>query len=75
MGSERRAILSMIATGCITPREAERLLAVVSGADETLPWLEACGALVWLTLPQMHAAVSEAVRWAALCAQWMGGVR
>lgn len=75
MGGERRAILAMIAAGRITPREAERLLAVASDADEMLLWLVAGGAMVWLALPQLRAMVFEIARMTALCAQWMGGIR
>ena len=36
MNSDRRAILSLIAMGRITPREAERLLAILSDWDDAI---------------------------------------
>lgn len=55
MNNERRAILSLIAMGRITPREAERLLACWPDASETAWVLGACAVIVAsLSLPHAH---------------------
>ncbi len=46
MNNERRAILSLIAMGRITPREAERLLACWPDNSETAWVLGACAVIV-----------------------------
>ncbi len=46
MNNERRAILSLIAMGRITPREAERLLACWPDNTETAWVLGACSVIV-----------------------------
>ena len=51
---DRRAILSLIALGRVTPPEAERLLAVTAEEDELILRLAVCLAVVWLALPQIH---------------------
>ena len=52
MTSDRRAILNLIATGRITPAEAERLLAAWNESHETL-WIVALG-LAFALLAQVH---------------------
>jgi hypothetical protein len=78
MHRERQAILSLIALGRITPREAERLLAAWNAGREEFWVIGACGAAgvsqflpdlarhaqSWL--PLHHAAA------AIIC--WMGGL-
>lgn len=54
MNTDRRAILSLIAMGRITPREAERLLTVWSDRDEVTLWLAVLLAIVWLLLPHTN---------------------
>jgi hypothetical protein len=54
MITDRRAILSLIAMGRITPREAERLLAVWSDRDEVVVWLAVIAATLCLLLPDLH---------------------
>ncbi len=51
MHTDRSTILSLIATGRITPREAERLLAVWRDGDEVVLRLALCLAFVALVLP------------------------
>ena len=46
MNNERRTILSLIAMGRITPREAERLLACWPDSSETAWVLGACAVIV-----------------------------
>lgn len=53
MNTDRRAILSLVALGRITPREAERLLAVWPGSDETLVRLVLSLAFAWLVLSHL----------------------
>ncbi len=72
MNIDRRAILSLIAMGRITPREAERLLAVSSASDETTVRLVVLFAVVWLLVPHAHeigTGLSHAVDMVAL---WVG---
>jgi hypothetical protein len=57
MNTDRRAILSLIAMGRITPREAERLIAVSSGNDDNVVRLVILLALVWLLVPHAHEIV------------------
>ncbi len=73
MGRERQAILSLIALGRITPREAERLLAAWNSGREELLILGTCavGGLAYLlaevaqnVLP-VHDAVAAILRWVA----------
>jgi hypothetical protein len=52
MGSDRRAILTLIAMGRITPREAERLLAAWNEGREM--WWIAAGCLVAAVVVQLH---------------------
>lgn len=54
MDYDRRAILSLVAMGRITAREAERLLAVCPDADETIVRLALCLAFAFLALPHLH---------------------
>ena len=58
MDADRGAILSMVATGRITPREAERLLAVWRDGDETILRLALCLAFVGLVLPYLGNTVA-----------------
>jgi hypothetical protein len=51
MNSDRSAILSLVAMGRITPREAERLLAVWRDADDMILRLALCLAFAGLVLP------------------------
>lgn len=53
MSIDRRAILSLIALGRISPQEAERLLAVTADEDEFILRAAVCLAIAWLALPQM----------------------
>ncbi|HEY1577711.1 MAG TPA: hypothetical protein VGF82_11645 [Terracidiphilus sp.] len=52
MTSDRRSILNLIATGRITPAEAERLLTAWNESHETL-WIVALG-LAFALLAQVH---------------------
>lgn len=78
MQRERQAILSLLALGRITPREAERLLAVWNSDREEKLVVGACGAAcaaqflpdlarVAQLLPGIHHAVSAITF-------WMGGM-
>lgn len=58
MNTDRRAILSLMAMGRITPREAERLLAVSSVSDDTTLRLVLLLMLVWLLVPHAHEIVN-----------------
>ena len=60
----RRAILSLVAMGRITPREAERLLAV--SEDDAILKLAVVFAIAWIVLPQVHDLVTGVVH-----AVWM----
>jgi len=58
MHSDRSAILSLIALGRITPREAERLLAIWRDGDETILRLALCLAFAGLALPYVGNAAT-----------------
>lgn len=75
MNTDRRAILALIATGRITPAEAERLLAVWNESRETAWILAFSLAVICMAQPHVHSllplahflnaqlqAVAEAVR-------------
>ena len=53
MNTDRRAILSLVATGRITPRDAERLLAVWRDSDDALVRMVLCLAFAWLVMSHM----------------------
>jgi hypothetical protein len=53
MNTDRRAILSLVAMGRITPRDAERLLAVWPGGEDKLARLALCLAFAWLVLSHL----------------------
>ncbi len=61
MNTDRRVILSLIALGRITPREAERLLALAPDVEESLLRLALCLVFALLALPQIVALISETV--------------
>ncbi len=58
MNTDRRAILSLIAMGRITPREAERLLVVSSGRDEATVRLVLLLAALWLLVPHGQQVIT-----------------
>ncbi len=53
MDTEHSAILSLVASGRITPREAERLLAAWRDGEDTILRLALCLAFVALLLPDV----------------------
>jgi hypothetical protein len=57
MHTDRSTILSLVAMGRITPREAERLLAVSRDGDDAVLRLAVCLAFVCLVLPSVGNAV------------------
>jgi hypothetical protein len=60
MNTDRQTILSLVATGRITPREAERLLAVwPSGDDDAILRLALCLAFAALALPGLKEMLTE----------------
>jgi hypothetical protein len=85
MNKDRRAILSLIAMGRITPREAERLLAVWPGGEDALVPFALCLALVWVALPHLSewfAGIAHTLAWLlpivrptlACYPHWFGGL-
>ncbi|HEX4286604.1 MAG TPA: hypothetical protein VHZ28_16040 [Terracidiphilus sp.] len=60
MNSDRHAILSLVAMGRITCREAERLLAVSREGDDTILRLALCLAFAALALPYMASGFDAA---------------
>ena len=54
MNSDRRTILYLVATGWITPREAERLFAMWPGEDEFILRAAVSGAVLWTLLPHFR---------------------
>jgi fumarate reductase subunit D len=54
MNTDRRAILSLIAMGRITPREAERLLAILSDWDDAIVRVAVVCAVAWMVVPHVH---------------------
>jgi hypothetical protein len=59
MNTDRQAILSLVAMGRITPREAERLLAVWPDGDEAILRLALCLAFAALALPGLKEMFTE----------------
>jgi hypothetical protein len=57
MNSDRSAILSLVAMGRITPREAERLLALWRDNDDAILRLALCLAFAGLALPYLGYGV------------------
>jgi hypothetical protein len=53
MNTDRRAILSLIAMGRISPRDAERLLAVPPDGDEFILRAAVCLAVIWLVFSDL----------------------
>jgi hypothetical protein len=58
MDTEHSAILSLVASGRITPREAERLLAAWRDGEDTILRLALCLAFVALLLPDVGNTVT-----------------
>ena len=58
MDTECSAILSLVANGRVTPREAERLLAAWRDGEDTILRLALCLAFVALLLPDVANAVT-----------------
>jgi len=58
MQNDPGAILSLVALGRITPREAERLLVLWRDGDETIVQLALCLAFLGLVLPYVGDIVS-----------------
>lgn len=79
MQNERRVILSLVAMGRITPREAERLMMAASNEDDVLLRMMVLLSAAWLALPQIGAVLTSALHTVAalapVWARWMGGVR
>jgi hypothetical protein len=57
MHTDRSAILSLVATGRITPHEAERLLVASRDADDTILRLALCLAFAGFFVPYVGNAV------------------
>lgn len=62
MNNDRRAILSLVAMGRITPRDAERLLAVWPDSEDALVRLALCLAFGWLVLSQLGGVLAAVTR-------------
>ncbi len=73
MDTDRRAILSLIALGRITPREAERLLAVSSGSDEATVRLVLLAAVLWLVVPHAYQVIAGVSHALVLALNLLGG--
>jgi len=85
MNNDRHAILSLVAMGRITPREAERLLAVLPDREDPLARLAVSLAFAWLLLSHLgdwiagitHTLVSVAPlahHALASVTHWFGGL-
>jgi hypothetical protein len=85
MNTDRRAILSLVATGRITPLEAERLLALWPDGEDAMARLALCLGFVWLVLSHAgelfkgleHTLVAHAPAThhaLASAAHWFGGL-
>ena len=84
MNTDRRAILSLVAMGRITPREAERLLALWPDGEDALIRLALGLAFVWLLLSRLGdwfgivhtlAAFAPLAHHALACVTpWFGGL-
>jgi hypothetical protein len=62
MNSERRTILSLVATGRITARQAERLLAVCPDEDDFILRVAVCSAVLWTLLPHFRELLDGCAR-------------
>ena len=76
MNTDRRTILSLIALGRITPREAERLL-LVANEEHEMRWIAAsCFALAIATQVHLYASMLASPRSLAdgviLVMHWLG---
>lgn len=71
MNRDRRVILSLMAVGRITPREAERLLAVAGNGDEAVLRLGILLAMAWLVLPQIQQVFTALAR---VFSAWVPGI-
>jgi hypothetical protein len=54
MSSDRQTILYLVAVGRITPREAERLMAMWPGEDDFILRMAVCCAILWALLPHFR---------------------
>jgi hypothetical protein len=61
MGEERRAILCLVATGRVSPAEAERLLAVTADGREER-WIIAAGVAASVAQIHIHAVLPVLAR-------------
>ena len=68
MELDRRAILSLVALGRITPREAERLLAVTEDGDDAIVKFVVLLAIARIVLPQVHELVTAVVHAVSMAA-------
>ncbi len=62
MHNDRRAILSLVAMGRITPREAERLLALWPDGEDPVARLALWLAFAWLVLSQLSGVLAAFTR-------------
>jgi len=83
MKQERQAILSLVALGRITPRDAERLLAAWNAGREEWWAMGVCGAaclaqslpgLAYLAHALLPGGFPGLLQAASAAAYWMGGV-
>lgn len=58
MNSDRRTILWLIAMGRITPREAERLLAMGQDSDDVILKVAVGFGIAWLALPELRGMIA-----------------
>ena len=66
MNTDRRTILYLVAAGRITPREAERLLAMWPGEDDFVLRLAVCCAVLWALLPHFRQLLDGCTKDCAL---------
>jgi len=85
MNNDRRAILSLVAMGRITPREAERLLAMWPDGEDALARLALSLAFAWLLLSHLGDWIARVAHTLAAAAplahhalasvtHWFGGL-
>jgi len=57
MNQDRGFIWNLVATGRISPRDAERLLALTSDEDDLALRLAVLLAVIWMVVPHVHELV------------------
>ena len=74
MNRDRGFIWNLIAMGRISPKDAERLLALTSDEDDLALRLAVLLAVVWVVVPHVHEVVVSMTHAVGMVAPRMAGV-